>query len=67
MADQIHITFPDGASREFPVGVTALDVAKSIGPRLASEALAAKTGDKLIDLSTKLEAEIGRASCRERV
>src|ERR1035437_4889551 len=41
MADQIDITFPDGASREFPVGVTALDVAKSIGPHLASEALAA--------------------------
>src|ERR1035441_1547498 len=57
MADQIHITFPDGASREFPVGVTALDVAKSIGPRLASEAVAAKTGDKLVDLSTKLEAD----------
>ena len=56
MAEQIHITFPDGASREFPAGVTALDVAKSIGSRLASEALAAKAGDKLIDLSTKLES-----------
>ena len=53
----IHITFPDGAIREFPQGVTALDVAKSIGPRLASEALAAKVGDKLVDLSTKLEAD----------
>jgi threonyl-tRNA synthetase len=57
MGDHIQLTFPDGASREFPLGTTALDVAKSIGPRLASEALAAKAGDKLIDLSTKLEAD----------
>jgi threonyl-tRNA synthetase len=57
MAEQIHLTFPDGAVREFPLGTTAMDVAKSIGPRLASDALAAKSGDKLIDLSTKLEAD----------
>jgi len=53
----IHITFPDGASREFPQGTTALEVARSIGPRLAAEALAAKHGDRLVDLSTKLEAD----------
>src|ERR1035437_301378 len=52
----IQITFPDGASREYPQGTTALEVAKSIGPRLAAEALAAKGGDNLVDLSTKLEA-----------
>ena len=56
MAD-IHITFPDGASREFPQGTTALEVAESIGSRLAAEALAAKHGDQLVDLSTKLEAD----------
>ncbi len=53
----IHITFPDGASREFPQGTTALEVAQSVGPRLAAEALAAKHGDRLVDLSTKLEAD----------
>jgi threonyl-tRNA synthetase len=53
----IHITFPDGASREFPQGVTALEVAKSIGSRLAAEALAAKQNDQLFDLSTKLERD----------
>jgi threonyl-tRNA synthetase len=52
----IQITFPDGSSQEFPQGSTALEVAKSIGPRLAAEALAAKLGDQLIDLSSKLEA-----------
>src|SRR5579862_4783094 len=56
MAEQIQLTFPDGASREYPAGVTALDVAKSIGSRLASEALAAKVGDQLVDLSSKVEA-----------
>ena len=48
----IQITFPDGTSREFPQGVTAQEVAQSIGPRLAAEALAAKHGDRLVDLST---------------
>ena len=52
----IQITFPDGASREYPQGTTALEVAKSIGPRLAAEALAAKVDDNLVDLSTKLES-----------
>jgi len=52
--DNIQITFPDGSSREFPQGTTALAVAKSIGPRLAAEALAAKSGDQLLDLSAPL-------------
>ncbi len=56
MAD-IHLKFPDGAIREFPQGTTALDVARSIGPRLAADALVAKQGDRLIDLSTKLESD----------
>ena len=56
MAD-IHVTFPDGTVRDFPQGATARDVAQSIGPRLAADALAAKYGDQLIDLSSKLEAD----------
>jgi threonyl-tRNA synthetase len=52
----IQITFPDGTSREFPQGVTALEVAKSIGARLAAEALAAEVDDRLVDLSTRIEA-----------
>ncbi|MFZ0962276.1 MAG: threonine--tRNA ligase [Terriglobia bacterium] len=53
----IHIAFPDGASRDFPLGTTALEVAQSIGPRLAADALAAKFGGQLVDLSAKLEAD----------
>jgi threonyl-tRNA synthetase len=53
----IQITFPDGATKEFPRGTTALEVAKSIGPRLAAEALAAKVDSRLVDLSAPLESD----------
>jgi threonyl-tRNA synthetase len=52
----ILITFPDGTSKEFPQGVTALEVAKSLGPRLAAEALAAKLDGRLVDLSFPIES-----------
>jgi threonyl-tRNA synthetase len=42
MSDNIHIKLPDGSSKELPKGSTALDVAKSISPRLADAAIAAK-------------------------
>ena len=51
----IQITFPDGAVKEFPQGTTALEVAMSIGPRLAADALAAKLDGRLVDLSTPIE------------
>jgi threonyl-tRNA synthetase len=52
----IKITFPDGASKEFPQGVTALEIAKSIGPRLAADALVAKIDGGLVDLSTPIQS-----------
>ncbi len=42
MPDNIHIKLPDGSEKEVPKGSTALDVAKSISPRLAEEAIVAK-------------------------
>jgi threonyl-tRNA synthetase len=45
MADEITITLPDGSSREYRRGVTAADVATSIGPRLAKAAIAARLTD----------------------
>jgi len=51
----VQITFPDGTVKEFPQGITALEVAKSIGPRLASDALAAKLDGCLVDLTTPIE------------
>ena len=47
---KIKITFPDGSVREYESGVTAMGVAESISPRLASEVLAAKVNDRVQDL-----------------
>src|SRR5580704_6703853 len=55
MADSIHVKLPDGSVKEVPKGTTSLDIAKSISPRLADAALAAKTNGNLIDLTRPLE------------
>ena len=57
MADNIHIKLPDGSDERVPKGTTALDVAKSISPRLADAALVAKTNGDLIDLTRPLEKD----------
>src|SRR5438132_7388743 len=57
MADSIHIKLPDGSTKEVPKGTTALDVAKSISPRLADAALVAKTNGNLIDLTRPLDSD----------
>src|SRR5437868_12460289 len=57
MADSIHVKLPDGSVKEVPKGTTALDIAKSISPRLADAALAAKDNGNLIDLSRPLETD----------
>ncbi|MFN3781478.1 MAG: TGS domain-containing protein, partial [Candidatus Kapaibacteriota bacterium] len=50
----MRITFPNGESREFPEGIRAIDVAKTISERLAKEALGAFFNGEKIDLSRKL-------------
>ncbi len=57
MSESIHLNFPDGRNKEFPKGTTALDVAKSISPRLADAALVAKTNGDLIDLTRPLDKD----------
>ena len=57
MADSIHVKLPDGSGKEVPKGSTALDVAKSISPRLADAALVAKSNGHLIDLTRPLEQD----------
>jgi threonyl-tRNA synthetase len=52
----VEVTLPDGTSKEFPQGVTAREVAQSIGAGLAKAALAAKVDDRLVDLTTPIEA-----------
>ena len=57
MSDSIHLKLPDGSTKEVPKGTTALDVAKSISPRLADAALVAKTNGNLIDLTRPLDSD----------
>jgi len=57
MPETIHIKLPDGSVKEVPAGTTALDIAKSISPRLADSALVAKTNGNLIDLTRPLEED----------
>src|SRR5207244_13037959 len=52
----IQLTFPDGTVKECPQGVTALEVARSIGPRLASDALVAKVDGRYVDLSSPIQS-----------
>ncbi len=53
----IQITLPDGSARSVAAGTTALDVARSISPRLADAALVAKASDRLIDLTLPLTSD----------
>jgi threonyl-tRNA synthetase len=47
----IHLTFPDGAVRDYPAGTTGLDIAKSISPSLAKRTVAMALDGKLADLA----------------
>ncbi len=42
MSETIHVKLPDGSVRDVPRGTSALDIAKSISPRLADAALVAQ-------------------------
>src|SRR6266513_748517 len=57
MADSIQVKLPDGTVKQVLKGTTALDVAKSISPRLADAALVARTNGDLIDLTRPLEKD----------
>jgi len=48
------LTFPDGSQREFKQGVTGFEVAQSISPRLAREALSVTLNGKIRDLSAPI-------------
>ena len=52
--DSIRIQLPDGSEKSFPRGVTPLEIAQSLGPRLAQAAIVAQTDGRLIDLKAPL-------------
>ncbi len=57
----ITLTFPDGARREFPGGVTPGEVAKAISPSLAKAAVAAEVDGQPWDLQWPIEADAALA------
>src|SRR3954467_383179 len=52
-----NIPLPDGSVKQLPDGASVLDLAGSIGKRLAQAAVAAKVDGKVVDLSTRLTGD----------
>jgi threonyl-tRNA synthetase len=50
-----NLQLPDGSLKEYPAGTTALDVARSIGERLANATIAAEVDGKIVDATRPLE------------
>ena len=50
----LQFSLPDGSVKEFPEGTTGLQIAESIGPRLAQQAIGVKVGETVYDLSRPL-------------
>jgi threonyl-tRNA synthetase len=57
MSEQINITLPDGSVREYPKGVTSLDIAKSISEGLARNVLSAKVNEEVWDATRPLHTD----------
>ena len=53
----INITFPDGGVKQFEAGITPLQIAESISPRLAQEVLAATVNDAEWDISRPINED----------
>ncbi len=51
------VTLPDGSQQPFAPGTRPIDVAKSISPRLANDAIVARVNGDLYDLTRPLEAD----------
>lgn len=54
---KIQVTLPDGSRTEWDSGVRPIDIAKSISPRLAEDAVVAKVNGELYDLTRPLEGD----------
>ncbi len=51
----VALTFPDGASRDYPQGTTGLDIAKGISPSLAKRTVAMALDGTVTDLADPIE------------
>src|SRR3954466_5269526 len=55
--NQVHVTLPDGSSRDIAAGAPVRAVAEAISPGLAKAALAAVVNGKLVDLTFPLDRD----------
>ena len=53
-AGAVSVRLPDGSRRTLPAGATAADLATSLGPELARDAVAAEVDGELVDLGRPL-------------
>src|SRR5277367_3933484 len=57
MSDSLTVTLPDGSQTTPPPGASPLDIAKSISPRLADDAVVARVNGQLYDLTRPFEKD----------
>jgi threonyl-tRNA synthetase len=55
--DNIKVTFPDGNSKEFEKGITAIKIAESISSRLADDTLAVELDGIVKDLNAPINSD----------
>ncbi|MBO4589831.1 MAG: threonine--tRNA ligase [Bacteroidaceae bacterium] len=53
----VKITFPDGSVREYPSGVTGLQIAESLSQRLAQEVLSCSVNGEIVELNRPITAD----------
>lgn len=53
----LTVTLPDGSVHSVPSGTAVRDLAATLSPRLATDALVASVDDRLVDLTYRLEAD----------
>ncbi|MFN8210916.1 MAG: threonine--tRNA ligase [Bacteroidales bacterium] len=53
----VKITFPDGSVKEYKDGVTSLEIAEQISPRLAKEVLSASVNGEVYDLTRPITGD----------
>src|SRR6201989_1189272 len=53
----VAVTFPDGARREFPQGITGFEIAKGTSPPLAKRPVAMALDGVLTDLNDPIEKD----------
>jgi threonyl-tRNA synthetase len=54
---EVTITLPDGSSLQAPAGSTPLEIAASLGRRLAEDAVVARVNGELVDLTEPISAD----------